>query len=85
MPARRPLLKRVALWMTAIVLLLVVYVLGAPFVAYFGQRLVPAGKPVFEVLYAPLIYVSRDPGAPGHAEFTAYLQWCHRELDKLAR
>ena len=83
MPTRRPLLKRVALWSGAFVLLLVGYVAGAPFVAYFGERLFPPGKPVFMAVYAPLVYIAKDAGAPGHAEFTAYLQWCHRSLDEI--
>jgi hypothetical protein len=83
MHPRRPLLKRVALWTAAVVLLLASYVLGAPFVAFFGQRYTPKLEPVFIAVYAPLVYVSRNSDAPGHTEFNAYVQWCHNTLDEL--
>jgi len=83
MRPRRPLLKRVVLWMAAIVLLLASYILGAPFAAFFAQKYLPVAvaQPVFMVVYAPLIYVSHDPNAPGHLEFVAYLNWCRSKLE----
>ena len=61
--------------MAAVVLLLVSYVGGAPFIAFIGQRHFPAAEPFFAALDAPLVYVARDPDAPGHAAFVAYLDW----------
>lgn len=82
MHPRRPFLKRAIVWTGAVVLLLVSYVLGAPFVAFFASRYVPRSEPLFVAVYAPLVYVSRDPDAPGHSEFTAYCQWCQSMIEQ---
>lgn len=80
MPSRRPLLKRVTLGTAGVVLLLASYVLGAPVVAFFAQRHAPQLEPVFIVVYAPLVYVARNPDAPGHLAFKAYVDWCDKVL-----
>jgi len=82
MHARRPLLKRVAVWTAAVVLLLVSYVLGAPFVARYCARYVPAAQPAFVVIYAPLVHVAHVPDAPGHESFIAYVEWCNRTCEE---
>jgi hypothetical protein len=79
---RRPLLKRVALWTAAAVLFLVWYVASAPFVEFAALRYARVAEPVLVVFYAPLIFVARNPDAPGHYEFLAYLDWCHRALNE---
>lgn len=63
-------------------MLLMSYVLGAPYIAFFGERYFPAAKPIFEAIYAPLVYVSRDPDAPGHSAFLAYLKWSRGLFDQ---
>jgi hypothetical protein len=82
MHPRRPLLKRVAVWTAAVVLLLALYVLGGPFVILLCERHGPAIVPVLEIIYAPLMYVDRDSQAPGHFAFQAYAKWCDDTLDR---
>jgi hypothetical protein len=83
MPSRRPLRKRVALWTAAVVVFLAWYVLAAPFVEFAATKYAPRTTPVLIVFYAPLIFVARDPEAPGHDAFLAYLGWCQEWLRKL--
>ena len=80
MPARRPLLKRVALWTGAIVLLLAGYLAGMPFAAVTASKF-PALQPVAIVVYAPLIFAARD-GWPGSRAYQSYVDWCYRNLLK---
>jgi hypothetical protein len=82
MHARRPRLKRIAVWTAAVVLLLAGYIGGAPVVAFFAQRYLPQSESFFQVVYAPLLYVAQNPEAPGHAEFTAYLMWAFESLER---
>jgi hypothetical protein len=79
MRARRPVLKRIALWTAAVVLLLAGYVAGAPFANYF-DRGNPIARPVLRVLYVPLVYVAANPDAPGHDLLTSYLGWSDQLL-----
>jgi hypothetical protein len=72
----RPMLKRAALWTAAFVVLVVWYVGAAPFVAFMLQRYLPASKPIFDVVYAPLVYIAKTDDAPGHDLFLAYAQQC---------
>ena len=84
MPTRRPLLKRVALWTGAVVLLLASYVLGAPFVDFAATRYAPPFvEPVLKAVYAPIIFLDRNPEAPGHHAFQAYLTWCQEKLRRI--
>lgn len=83
MPKRRSTLKRVALWTAAVVVLLVGYVAGAPFVAVVTERYFPSSAPFFRVVYAPLGYVARDRDAPGHEAFKAYVTWCYESVGEI--
>jgi hypothetical protein len=82
MPYRRPLLKRIALWTGAVVLLLAWYLAGAPFVAVASDRYLPAATPILAVVYSPLVYVTGRPDRPGSGfEFyRQYLRWCYKTL-----
>jgi hypothetical protein len=80
---RRLNAKRITLWASAVVLFVVGYVAGAPFVAILAVRYLPQSKPLISIVYAPLAYVEKDPTAPGHAALKAYLEWSEKFLDRL--
>ena len=76
MPTRRPLLKRVALWTGAVVLLLTWYPLGAPFAVYFFAYRFPAAMPAVTVLYFPLDYFLRHEEILGSQAYRYYVDAC---------
>ncbi|MFO1094730.1 MAG: hypothetical protein U0992_15705 [Planctomycetaceae bacterium] len=63
------------MWTAAVLLALTGYVASAPFVAFLASKYGRAAEPVLMVVYAPLIYVSRTPDAPGHDLLIAYLRF----------
>lgn len=74
---RRARLKRIVLWTAATAVLVVGYVTSAPFVdLFFVRHDVPFAKEVLGAFYAPLVYISQNPDAPGHDAFEAYIEWC---------
>ena len=79
MPTRRPLLKRVALWTGAVVLLLAGYLAGMPFSAYVVGKHVPQLEPVGEVFYAPVIFAVKSD-FPGSKLYMRYCVWCLNAL-----
>jgi hypothetical protein len=74
----RTIRKRVAAWTAGV--MLVLYVLGAPIIAFVSQRYVPSSVPVLMVVYYPLLCVSRDSEMPGHDLFRTYVRWCEDHL-----
>lgn len=75
MHPRRPLLKRVALWTAAVVLLLGGYVAGMPIAAYAVGKYADWAEPVGVIVYAPLIYALKND-LPGSEPYEAYCEWC---------
>lgn len=71
----RSLLKRAALWTAAVVLGIVGYVAGMPFVRYVAYSYVPASAPFLEIVYAPVIFAI-DRELPGTRAYISYCFWC---------
>lgn len=81
MHPRRPLLKRVAVWTAAVVLLLAGYVGSAPFVVNLVLPRFPAAEPAIIAIYAPLLlYTKGHPNWPGNRAFVEYEAWCRRVI-----
>jgi len=80
MPTRRPILKRVALWTAAVVLVLAGYLASLPFVDFVDSRY-PVARPVLVVLYSPILLVIGREDAPGHDLYIAYLEWAREHLE----
>jgi hypothetical protein len=76
---RRPLLKRIALWTAAVVLLLVAYLAGAPIAVMLSLRHFPRALPVLKIAYYPLdSYLIAD--LPGSTLYIEYARWVQRSL-----
>jgi hypothetical protein len=76
---RRPLLKRVALWTAAVVLLLAGYLAGMPFAEHVVVNHVPSLEPAALAFYAPVIYAIKSE-YPGTEPYLRYYKWCTRAL-----
>ena len=79
MQPRRPLLKRVAVWTAAVVLLLAGYVAGMPFAELAVLRFVPSLEPAALAFYAPVIYAIKRE-FPGKDAYLQYYAWCQRPV-----
>jgi hypothetical protein len=77
---RRPLLKRIAVWTAAVVLLVVSYVGGAPIVILLAGRHYPHALPFLDAAYAPLHAYVNTPEVPGSEAYYDYALWCQRQF-----
>jgi hypothetical protein len=80
MHPRRPLLKRVAVWTAAFVLLLAGYVASSAFVVCITVKNYPASLPVLKVIYSPIEVYVREK-LPGTKMLERYARWVQNALD----
>ena len=77
MHPRRPLLKRVAIWTAAVVLLLAWYVASFPFLIVACRNFCPGARPALGAVYYPVVwYIERD--LPGARTYHDYYNQCSR-------
>jgi hypothetical protein len=81
MHLRRPLLKRVAIWTAAAVLLPLSYLVRAPFVIVFLSTKFSSTLPVLVIAYEPAeMYLRSD--LPGSALYERYAAWTVEALSE---
>jgi len=83
MHLRRPILKRIAMWTAAVVLLPVLYMSGAPIVGGWVALNFPAALPIVRTAYAPLSYYCMESDWPGSSYYRTYAEWCAEKVTKL--
>jgi hypothetical protein len=82
-PMRRPTLKRAAVWTTVVLLLLALYVAGAPIIWFVTWKYVPDLIPVVSVCYVPFNIYRSHPDWPGSVWIGEYYDWCYNETRRL--
>lgn len=76
------ILKRVALWTIAVVVLPAGYFAGAPFALFAVRRYAPELIPLLEVAYCP-VWLLVEHGFPGEGAYAAYWEWAHDACEEL--
>jgi hypothetical protein len=74
-----PKLKRVAGWSIVVLVLLVLYVAGAPIVWFVTWKYVPDLIPVVSFCYAPFNFYRSHLDWPGSDWMNDYYNWCYFE------
>jgi len=77
---RRHVLKRIAVWTAAVVLLLVAYIAGAPIIGGLIALNFPAALPCVRAAYAPLGYYCMESDWPGSSYYRSYAEWCAEKV-----
>jgi len=76
MHARRSFLKRFVVWTAVPVLLLTLYVAGAPIVLALADRHYQPALPFLDAFYSPLQLYVTHPEIPGSRTYNEYGLWC---------